>query len=69
MTRITTPRRVDATLPKEPIMATSPHAPGHPYQHASKPSRSDWIEDVAVALAVLTAIVILACILALLIIV
>ncbi|MGH3507547.1 MAG: hypothetical protein ACRDO2_10130 [Nocardioidaceae bacterium] len=50
-------------------MSTSPHAPGHPHQRPSESSMSDWVEDVAVALAALTAIVVVAGILALLIII
>ena len=50
-------------------MPTSPHAPGYPRQHASESSTTDWTEDIAVGLAVLTAIVIIAGILALLIII
>lgn len=50
-------------------MHTSPHAPGYPHQHSSESSTTDWIEDIAVGLAVLTAVVIVAGILALLIII
>ena len=50
-------------------MSTSPHAPGYPRQHSSEQSATDWIEDIAVGLMVLTAIVIVAGILALLIII
>ena len=55
---------------KEPIMSISPHASGHLHQHPSEPpSATDWVENVAVAFAVLTAIVVVAGILALLIII
>lgn len=52
-------------------MSTSPHAPGHPYQHPSEPSMSlaDWVEDMAVGLGILVAIALVAGILALLIII
>ena len=52
-------------------MPTSPHAPGHPHQHPSEPSMSlaDWVEDLAVGLGVLIAVVLVAGILALLIII
>ena len=50
-------------------MSTSPHAPGHLHPHRSAPSTTDWLENVAVALAVLTAIVVVAGTLALLIII
>ena len=51
-------------------MSTSPHASGHLHQHPSEPpSTTDWVENVAVAFAVLTAIVVVAGILALLIII
>ena len=51
-------------------MSTSPHASGNLYQHPSEPqSTTDWVENVAVAFGVLTAIVIVAGILALLIII
>jgi hypothetical protein len=55
---------------KEPIMSTSPYASGHLHQHSSEPpSTTDWVENVAVAFEVLTAIVVVAGILALLIII
>ena len=52
-------------------MPTSPHVPGHPYQRPHEPSMSvaDWAENVAVGLAVCIAVVVVACMLALLIIV
>ena len=52
-------------------MSSSPHAPGHPYQHPSEPSMSlaDWVEDVAVGLGILIAIALVVGILALLIII
>lgn len=51
-------------------MPTSPHASGHLHQHpAEPPSTTDWVENVAVAFEVLTAIVVVAGILALLIII
>jgi hypothetical protein len=50
-------------------MTTSPHAPGHPQQRSSGSPTFDWAEDIAVALVVLTALVIVAGILALLIII
>ena len=71
MRRAATERRVGRTLPKEPIMSASPHVPGHPHQRPHSPSMSvaDWAEDVAVGLALLTAVVVIAGILALLIII
>ena len=52
-------------------MSTSPHAPGHPYQHPSEPSMTlaDWVEDVAFGLRVLIAFVLVAGIFALLLII
>ena len=51
-------------------MATSPHASGHLHQHPSDPpSTTDWVEAVAVAFEVLSAILVVAGILALLIII
>ena len=52
-------------------MSASPHVPGHPHQRPHSPSMSvaDWAEDVAVGLALLTAVVVIAGILALLIII
>ena len=52
-------------------MSTSPHAPGHPYQHPSEPSMTlaDWVEDVAVGLGILIAAVLVGGIFALLIII
>ena len=51
-------------------MSTSPHAPGHPYQHpAEPPTLADWVEDAAVGLGLVIAVVLVAGILALLIII
>ena len=52
-------------------MSTSPHASGgHLHRHPSEPpSTTDWAENVAIAFEVLTAIVVVAGILALLIII
>ena len=52
-------------------MSTSPHAPGHPYQHPPEPAMSvaDWVEDVAIGLGVLIALALVGGILALLIII
>ena len=49
-------------------MAISTHAPGHPHQHPHEPSMSvaDWADAVAVGVALLSAVVVAAGILALL---
>ena len=50
-------------------MSTSSHAPGHPHQQRpSGPPMSDWAEAIAVGVVVMTAFVVIAGILALLII-
>ena len=52
-------------------MSTSSHGPAYPHQHPHErgTSSTDWAENVAVALASLTAVVVIAGILALLIII
>ena len=49
-------------------MAISTHAPGQPHQHPYEPSMSvaDWVEAVAVGVALLSALLVVAGILALL---
>ena len=53
-------------------MSTSQHhVPGHPHQRPHEPAMSiaDWAEDIAVGVMLLSAVVVLAVILALLIII
>jgi len=71
MRRAAIDKRVGAALTKERIMSTSHHVPAHPRQRPHEPSTSldDWAEDAAVGLALLTAVVVIAGILALLIII
>ena len=52
-------------------MSTPTHISGHPHQRPHEPSMSfeDWAEDIAVGLMVVTAVAVIAAVLALLIII